>query len=92
MNKAIGTELKAKADVAVMSVDEFKIMITDKKSTVMLIENNVIELKDWDQFHPGGKFVLHKNFGRDVTKYWYGGYQMIDHYRDRRHSHSFMAT
>lgn len=92
MKQAIGAELKAKPDVNSITVDEFKIMVTGGKQNIVLIENNVIDLKEWEQYHPGGKFVLQKNLGRDITKYWYGGYQMVEHWRNKKHKHSYMAT
>lgn len=42
-----------------------------------MLENFIVNLSEWEVFHPGGKFVLQKNKGRDITKFWYGGYQMI---------------
>jgi cytochrome b involved in lipid metabolism len=26
--------------------------------------------------HPGGKFVVEANIGRDISKFFYGGYSM----------------
>lgn len=34
----------------------------------------VLDFGDFHMFHPGGKFVLEKNVGRDITKFYYGSY------------------
>jgi hypothetical protein len=31
----------------------------------------------YERLHPGGKFVLIKNFGRDISKFYYGGYALM---------------
>ena len=36
------------------------------------------KLFHYDHFHPGGKFTLTKNFGRDISKYLYGGYKLVN--------------
>ena len=71
-------QLEAKPDCPEVSMEEFKSLAALGKSQIVLLENNVIDLKEWEVFHPGGKFFLQKNIGRDITKYWYGGYQMIN--------------
>ena len=50
---------------------------TKEKNNLLILENYVLNLKEWEIYHPGGKFVLLKNVGRDITKFWYGGYQMV---------------
>ena len=29
-------------------------------------------------FHPGGRFMINKTVGRDISKFFYGGYQLIN--------------
>jgi cytochrome b involved in lipid metabolism len=36
----------------------------------------VLDLQDYSQHHPGGKFVLEKNIGRDISKFYHGSYSM----------------
>jgi cytochrome b involved in lipid metabolism len=38
----------------------------------------VLDFGDFAMYHPGGKFVLEKNVGRDITKFYYGSYSMIN--------------
>lgn len=51
-------KLEAKPDVQEMTIDEFKSTHAAMKKNIVLLENNVIELKEWEVYHPGGKFVL----------------------------------
>lgn len=41
--------------------------------------------------HPGGRFVLDFNVGRDVSKFFYGGYILENSYGMRPHTHSNLA-
>lgn len=60
----------------------------------LVVLNNLIldvETKPlgYADFHPGGKFVMTKNFGRDISKFFYGGYSMIG--GENIHNHSAKA-
>jgi len=37
----------------------------------------VLDVDRYDGAHPGGKFVFTKNYGRDISKYMYGGYKLV---------------
>jgi hypothetical protein len=36
--------------------------------------------------HPGGRFFLEKNYGRDISKFYFGGYSMVQGARPYTHS------
>ena len=36
----------------------------------------VIDITKFIPHHPGGKFVLLQNIGRDISKFFYGGYSL----------------
>ena len=44
---------------------------------LLIFDNLVLNLNGYDKFHPGGKFVLKQNFGRDISKFFNGGYSLI---------------
>ena len=51
----------------------------------MVFDNLVLDLKKtsipivtYTGLHPGGKFVLDKNYGRDISKFLYGGYTLVN--------------
>ena len=43
---------------------------------------------EYEKFHPGGKFTLSKNVGRDISKYFYGAYKLVNLPNEELHSHS----
>ena len=38
----------------------------------------VLDVTEYIDYHPGGKFVLKINTGRDISKFFYGGYCLED--------------
>jgi len=52
-------------------------MISAKRE-LLLIDNLVLDFDKWDGIHPGGKFVMQNNIGRDISKFFYGGYVMVN--------------
>jgi len=43
----------------------------------------------YEKLHPGGKFLITRNFGRDISKFFYGGYVMVR--GQVPHAHSLAA-
>lgn len=43
-----------------------------------IMDDLVLNLKDFTRWHPGGEFVIKYTVGRDVSKYFYGSYA-LDH-------------
>ena len=46
---------------------------------LVLFDNLVLDLNGYERLHPGGKFVLNRNAGRDISKFFYGGYAMVNY-------------
>ncbi len=42
----------------------------------MILDELVLDLTEYMENHPGGKFLLEHNKGRDVSKFFYGGYAL----------------
>ena len=40
----------------------------------MLLDDLVLDVTDYMFNHPGGKFLIEQNIGRDISKFFYGGY------------------
>jgi len=40
----------------------------------MILDNLVLNVSEFLNEHPGGRFVIRKNIGRDISKFYYGGY------------------
>ena len=52
------------------------LMILD--NLVLNINKTPIPLVDYIHMHPGGRFTLEKNYGRDISKFFYGGYRLVN--------------
>ncbi len=52
----------------------------------------VLDVTDYKDNHPGGQFLLSYNIGRDISKFFYGGYQ-LENYTGRNtvQNHSGIA-
>jgi len=48
----------------------------------------VLNVKNFLDDHPGGKFSLFNNIGRDVSKFFYGGYSLENIDKVAQHLHS----
>lgn len=42
----------------------------------MILDDMVLDVTDFKNHHPGGKFLIEHNVGRDISKFFYGGYAM----------------
>lgn len=40
----------------------------------MILNEMVLDVTDYAELHPGGKFMIKINVGRDISKFFYGGY------------------
>ncbi len=50
----------------------------------------VIDVAEFKVNHPGGKFVIDQNIGRDISKFFYGGY-ILENDTMKPHRHSNIA-
>jgi Cytochrome b5-like Heme/Steroid binding domain len=40
----------------------------------VLLDDLILDVSQFKFEHPGGSFLLHSNIGRDISKFFYGGY------------------
>lgn len=45
---------------------------------LVILDNLILDSNGYERIHPGGKFTLIKNFGRDISKFFYGGYVLVN--------------
>lgn len=57
----------------------------------MLLDNLVLDVSKFKEEHPGGRFVFSQNIGRDISKFFYGGYILENYTGLKPHSHSGIA-
>lgn len=58
-----------------MRKSEFEKALLDGRKLVILDEM-VLDVEKFISQHPGGRFVLQHNIGRDISKFFYGGYSL----------------
>ena len=62
-----------------------------KGDKLVLLDNLVLDVSRYQFSHPGGKFVINQNIGRDISKFFYGGYSMENYNKLKPHTHSNIA-
>jgi cytochrome b involved in lipid metabolism len=40
------------------------------------LDDLILDISKYQFYHPGGAFLLKYNIGRDISKFFYGGYQL----------------
>lgn len=74
-----------------MTIDEFQEWVKGGKQLVT-IDNLVLDIGKYAQIHPGGKFALTQTIGRDISKYFYGGFYILSTKGSQLpHTHSLKA-
>ena len=56
--------------------------------SLVVCDNLVLRTAGYERIHPGGKFTITKNFGRDVAKFFYGNYALTSGKLTKPHTHS----
>ena len=56
-----------------MTQEEFEKVNKDQRKLVIL-DDLVLDVTLFAQNHPGGRFLLDRNVGKDISKYFHGGY------------------
>lgn len=67
--------LKSDLNLESMSRIEFDTHIANGRKLVVL-DNYVLDLGEFISVHPGGKFVINHSIGSDVSKFFFGGYNL----------------
>lgn len=49
----------------------------ERGEKLVILDNLILNTNGYERQHPGGKFTLIKNFGRDISKFYYGGYALV---------------
>jgi hypothetical protein len=58
-----------------MSEKEFNELVNQGRK-LMILDELVLDVENYISWHPGGKFLLSHNVGRDISKFFYGGYNL----------------
>ena len=55
---------------------------------LVILDGYVLELGSFLGEHPGGRFSLEHNIGRDISKFFYGGYALENTAKLSPHTHT----
>ena len=65
-----------------------------KGEKLVLLDDLVLNVEAFAKEHPGGRFLITHNIGRDISKFYYGGYSLEDNLRAspaKGHIHTIFA-
>ena len=68
-------EIPFKKPSKTFTIKEYEEAIKNGEKYVVL-DDMVLDVKEYQDFHPGGNFLIKYNIGRDVSKFFYGGYAL----------------
>ena len=72
-----------------VSAEKFESMVREGQKSCIL-DNVIMDLSGYFHQHTGGQFLLEQTVGRDISKFFYGGYQ-LDGNLDKRPGDQTMA-
>ena len=55
---------------------EFYDRVHNKGEALVILDEYVLDVGKFMHKHPGGRFALQHNVGRDISKYFHGGYAL----------------
>jgi len=91
VNAIKALKFESKKTLPTYTMEQIDAMIAAKRE-IVIIDNLVLDVHEYDGIHPGGKFVFQNNIGRDISKFFYGGYVMVNGPgAEKPHQHSYNA-
>jgi cytochrome b involved in lipid metabolism len=63
----------------------------EKGEKLVILDDMVLDVSNWMIHHPGGRFVIEHNIGRDISKFFYGGYSLENGTLLKPYTHSNIA-
>ena len=79
--KTLNFDEATKKNLTPFSPQQFEAMcsgVGNEKRNLVVMDNLILDLGEYGLLHPGGKFVIEANIGRDISKFFYGGYSMVN--------------
>lgn len=64
------------APLTVITEDEFYGITRRGHRHLMVLDDLVLDATDYAPYHPGGKFIIERCRGTDISKFFYGGYNL----------------
>ena len=74
-----------------MSEEEFAMEVQKDRQKLVILDDLVLDVTSFAGSHPGGRFLIERNIGRDISKYFHGGYSFEPMSGSKNHTHSNYA-
>lgn len=71
----------------IITLEDFDALLK-KGEKLVILDDLVLDIRWFMGEHPGGLFTLEHNVGRDISKFFYGGYSLENQSKVPEHSHS----
>lgn len=62
---------------------EFHDLVNNQGEQLVILDEYVLDVSEFMDKHPGGRFLLKHNVGRDISKFFYGGYCLDGNFQDK---------
>lgn len=70
---------------------EFYTITRKGKRHLLLIDDLVVDATDYAPYHPGGQFIIQRTRGTDISKFFYGGYNLEPQHGGQNYNHTNYA-
>jgi Cytochrome b5-like Heme/Steroid binding domain len=77
--------------LTVITEEEFYTITRKGKRHLLLLDDLVLDATDYAPYHPGGKFIIERTRGTDVSKFFYGGYNLEPANNGENYNHTNYA-
>lgn len=71
--------------------EEFYAITRRGKRHLLLLDDLVLDATDYAPYHPGGKFIIERTRGTDISKFFYGGYNLEPANNGQNYNHTNYA-
>jgi cytochrome b involved in lipid metabolism len=68
--------IKFVTPMAEITEEEFYGITRRNKRHLVILDDLVLDATDYAPYHPGGKFIIERTRGTDISKFFYGGYNL----------------
>ena len=74
-----------------MSIEEYESEVQKGKHRLVVLDDLVLDVTRFANSHPGGRFLIEKNSGKDISKFFHGGYNYEPANGGWNHTHTNYA-
>lgn len=75
-----------------MTAEEFDKRVK-KGQQLVILNNYILDVSEYQYNHPGGNFLISYNIGRDISKFFYGAYKIENKKKGAKsHNHSHLSN